>query len=110
MQADISICGYTLQPLPIHKLSQGRDTLLYSLLIYRLLLVKMKQTYGSCLHISHCCFQLKVDIDENPAVAAAENVRIVPTFKIYKNGSRVKEIVCPSRDMLEQSVRHYNSM
>ncbi|XWS10082.1 hypothetical protein CRYUN_Cryun39dG0045100 [Craigia yunnanensis] len=39
---------------------------------------------------------LKVDINESPAVANAENVRIVPTFKIYKNGSRVKEIVCPS--------------
>ncbi|KAL1350048.1 hypothetical protein HN51_026504 [Arachis hypogaea] len=51
---------------------------------------------------------LKVDIQENPTVATAENVRIVPTFKIYKNGSRVKEIVCPSRDMLEHSVRHYS--
>ncbi|KAJ7948735.1 TPR repeat-containing thioredoxin TTL1-like [Quillaja saponaria] len=51
---------------------------------------------------------LKVDIEESPAVATAENVRIVPTFKIYKNGSRVKEIICPSRDMLEHSVRHYS--
>ncbi|KAK1583409.1 hypothetical protein Q3G72_023528 [Acer saccharum] len=51
---------------------------------------------------------LKVDIDESPAVANAENVRIVPTFKIYKNGSRVKELVIPSRDMLEHSVRHYS--
>lgn len=51
---------------------------------------------------------LKVDINESPVVANAENVRIVPTFKIYKNGSRVKEIVCPSREMLEHSVRHYS--
>lgn len=51
---------------------------------------------------------LKVDTNESPAVANAENVRIVPTFKIYKNGSRVKEIVCPSREMLEHSVRHYS--
>ncbi|KAJ9182975.1 hypothetical protein P3X46_006901 [Hevea brasiliensis] len=51
---------------------------------------------------------LKLDIENNPAVANAENVRIVPTFKIYKNGNRVKEIVCPSRDMLEHSVRHYS--
>ncbi|KAK7272578.1 hypothetical protein RJT34_29265 [Clitoria ternatea] len=51
---------------------------------------------------------LKVDIQASPTVATAENVRIVPTFKIYKNGSRVKEIVCPSRDMLEHSVRHYS--
>ncbi|KDP32526.1 hypothetical protein JCGZ_14729 [Jatropha curcas] len=51
---------------------------------------------------------LKVDIEDHPTIANAENVRIVPTFKIYKNGSRVKEIVCPSRDMLEHSVRHYS--
>jgi hypothetical protein len=49
-----------------------------------------------------------VDIEESPTVANAENVRIVPTFKIYKNGIRVKEIVCPSRDVLEHSVRHYS--
>ncbi|KAJ6752009.1 hypothetical protein OIU85_002430 [Salix viminalis] len=46
---------------------------------------------------------IKVDVEENPAIANAENVRIVPTFKIYKNGNRVKEIVCPSHDMLEHS-------
>lgn len=41
-------------------------------------------------------------------MASAENVRFVPTFKIYKNGVRVKEIVRPSRDVLEHSVRHYS--
>ncbi|XP_039001601.1 TPR repeat-containing thioredoxin TTL1-like [Hibiscus syriacus] len=51
---------------------------------------------------------LKVDINESPVIANAENVRIVPTLKIYKNGSRVKELVCPSREMLEHSVRHYS--
>ncbi|KAE9620792.1 hypothetical protein Lal_00019850 [Lupinus albus] len=51
---------------------------------------------------------LKVDIEENPTVATAENVRIIPTFKIYKNGSLVKEIVCPGRDMLEHSIKHYS--
>ncbi|XP_059442433.1 TPR repeat-containing thioredoxin TTL1 [Corylus avellana] len=51
---------------------------------------------------------LKVDIEESPTVASAENVRFVPTFKIYKNGVRVKEIVRPSRDVLEHSVRHYS--
>ncbi|KAK7405321.1 hypothetical protein VNO78_06543 [Psophocarpus tetragonolobus] len=51
---------------------------------------------------------LKVDIQACPTVATAENVRVVPTFKIYKNGSRVKEIICPSHDMLEHSIRHYS--
>uniref|UniRef100_A0A5B7ATJ8 Thioredoxin domain-containing protein n=1 Tax=Davidia involucrata TaxID=16924 RepID=A0A5B7ATJ8_DAVIN len=51
---------------------------------------------------------LKVDVEESPAAANAENVRIVPTFKIYKNGCRVKEMVCPSPEVLESSVRHYS--
>ncbi|CAA6665849.1 unnamed protein product [Spirodela intermedia] len=50
---------------------------------------------------------LKVDVDESPDVASSESVRIVPTFKIYKQGSRVKEMICPSRQVLEYSVRHY---
>ncbi|XP_057952235.1 TPR repeat-containing thioredoxin TTL1 [Malania oleifera] len=51
---------------------------------------------------------LKVDVKESPAVANSESVRIVPTFKIYKNGVRVKEIICPSHQVLEYSVRHYS--
>ncbi|XP_047963730.1 TPR repeat-containing thioredoxin TTL1-like [Salvia hispanica] len=51
---------------------------------------------------------LKVDIEESPSIAHAENVRIVPTFKIYKRGTRVKEVICPSPEVLESSVRHYN--
>ncbi|CAK9151691.1 unnamed protein product [Ilex paraguariensis] len=51
---------------------------------------------------------LKVDVDESPTIANAENVRIVPTFKIYKRGSRVKEMVCPSPEVLEYTVRHYS--
>ncbi|EOA39808.1 hypothetical protein CARUB_v10008469mg [Capsella rubella] len=52
---------------------------------------------------------MKVDIEKCPSIGNAENVRVVPTVKIYKNGSRVKEIVCPSREVLEYSVRHYSS-
>ncbi|GAB4849399.1 hypothetical protein Ancab_004195 [Ancistrocladus abbreviatus] len=51
---------------------------------------------------------LKVDVEESAAIANAESVRIVPTFKIYKDGSRVKEIVNPTSDALEASVRHYS--
>ncbi|KAL5232019.1 hypothetical protein ABZP36_030795 [Zizania latifolia] len=50
---------------------------------------------------------LKVNVDESPMVARAENVRIVPTFKIYKDGARVKEMICPSLHNLCYSVRHY---
>ncbi|CAF2057029.1 unnamed protein product [Brassica napus] len=51
---------------------------------------------------------LTVDIDKCPSIGNAENVRVVPTVKIYKNGTRVKEIVCPSKEVLEYSVRHYS--
>ncbi|KAJ3670899.1 hypothetical protein LUZ60_008325 [Juncus effusus] len=51
---------------------------------------------------------LKVNINESQAVARSENVRIIPTFKIYKNGMRVKEMICPSQQVLEYSVRHYS--
>ncbi|XP_043700894.1 TPR repeat-containing thioredoxin TTL1-like isoform X1 [Telopea speciosissima] len=51
---------------------------------------------------------VKVDVEESPEVAKAENVRIVPTFKIYKKGSRVKEMICPTPQVLESSVRHYS--
>ncbi|KAD3066777.1 hypothetical protein R6Q59_019015 [Mikania micrantha] len=51
---------------------------------------------------------LKVDIEESPTIASVENVRIVPTIKIYKKGNRMKELVCPSREVLESSVRHYS--
>ncbi|KAL1537937.1 TPR repeat-containing thioredoxin TTL1-like [Salvia divinorum] len=51
---------------------------------------------------------LKVDIEESASIAHAENVRIVPTFKIYKKGARVKEMICPSPEVLESSVRHYS--
>ncbi|KAK6134708.1 hypothetical protein DH2020_031556 [Rehmannia glutinosa] len=44
---------------------------------------------------------LKVDIEESTAIAHAENVRIVPTFKIYRKGIRVKEMICPSPEVLE---------
>ncbi|KAK1439638.1 hypothetical protein QVD17_05458 [Tagetes erecta] len=51
---------------------------------------------------------LKVDIEESPTIASVENVRIVPTIKIYKKGNRMKEMVCPCKEVLESSVRHYS--
>ncbi|XP_042490274.1 TPR repeat-containing thioredoxin TTL1-like [Macadamia integrifolia] len=51
---------------------------------------------------------VKVDVEESPVVAKAENVRIVPTFKIYKNGTRVKEMICPTHQVLEYSIRNYS--
>ncbi|GLJ38630.1 hypothetical protein SUGI_0787650 [Cryptomeria japonica] len=50
---------------------------------------------------------LKVDIEENPTSAKSESISFVPTFKIYKNGVKVKEILCPSQQVLENSVKYY---
>ncbi|KAL5997899.1 hypothetical protein ACLOJK_008833 [Asimina triloba] len=50
----------------------------------------------------------KVDIKQSMAVANVENVKIAPTFKIYKNGARVKEMICPSQQVLELSVKNYS--
>ncbi|KAL4589017.1 hypothetical protein LXL04_001919 [Taraxacum kok-saghyz] len=50
----------------------------------------------------------KVDLVERGEIADAENVRVVPTIKIYKNGNRVKEMVCPSPEVLQSTLRHYS--
>ncbi|KAI9177539.1 hypothetical protein LWI28_016451 [Acer negundo] len=50
----------------------------------------------------------KVDVEESLVVAKAESIRSVPTFKIYKNGAKVKEMICPSHQLLEDIVRNYS--
>ncbi|KAK8933314.1 TPR repeat-containing thioredoxin TTL1 [Platanthera zijinensis] len=50
---------------------------------------------------------MKVEVSENQDIFKAENVRIVPTVKIYKNGARVKEMICPSLQVLEFSLQLY---
>ncbi|TYI63175.1 hypothetical protein E1A91_D09G001600v1 [Gossypium mustelinum] len=49
----------------------------------------------------------KVDVEESIAVGKAESIRMVPTFKIYKNGNKVKEMISPTHQFLEDSLRNY---
>ncbi|KFK37110.1 hypothetical protein AALP_AA4G214100 [Arabis alpina] len=49
----------------------------------------------------------KVDVEETLALAKAETIRKVPTFKIYKNGDKVKEMICPSHQFLEDTIKHF---
>ncbi|CAL9245898.1 unnamed protein product [Arabidopsis halleri] len=49
----------------------------------------------------------KVDVEESLALAKSESIKKVPTFKIYKKGEEVKEMVCPSHQLLEDSVTHF---
>ncbi|KAF7822924.1 inactive TPR repeat-containing thioredoxin TTL3 [Senna tora] len=51
---------------------------------------------------------IKVDVEECRAIAKAEGIRSVPTFKIYKNGRKVKEMIRPTHQFLEESVRNSN--
>lgn len=53
-------------------------------------------------------YGLKVDVEEILAVGKAESIRSVPTFKIYKNGVKLKEMICPSHQLLEDTVRSYS--
>jgi hypothetical protein len=50
-----------------------------------------------------------VDVEANPFLAKAESIDFVPTFKIYKNGFKVKELLGPTQEALEHAVSHYNS-
>ncbi|KAF7816958.1 TPR repeat-containing thioredoxin TTL1-like [Senna tora] len=51
---------------------------------------------------------LKVEIENHPYLVKSEGVRCVPAFKIYKNGSRVKEIPGNKHELLERSVKLYS--
>ncbi|KAK6940142.1 hypothetical protein RJ641_029673 [Dillenia turbinata] len=52
---------------------------------------------------------LTVEIEEHPYIAKLEGVNSVPAFKIYKNGSIVKEIPGHQTELLENSVKLYSS-
>ncbi|KAF8404577.1 hypothetical protein HHK36_009464 [Tetracentron sinense] len=52
---------------------------------------------------------LKVDVEDHPYIAKSESVSSVPAFKIYKNGSRVKEIPGNDHEYLESSVKFYST-
>ncbi|XP_059663237.1 inactive TPR repeat-containing thioredoxin TTL3 [Cornus florida] len=48
---------------------------------------------------------LKVNVEQSAAIAKAESVSLVPTFNIYKNGDKVKEIISPRHQDLESLLR-----
>lgn len=51
---------------------------------------------------------IKVDVEENPYLAKTESVNSVPTFKLYKNGTKMKEMLGPSQQALEYAVQQYS--
>lgn len=49
-----------------------------------------------------------MDIEANAYLAKAESVDYVPTFKIFKNGFKVKELQGPTHEALELAVSHFS--
>ncbi|KAJ3115550.1 Cytoplasmic thioredoxin isoenzyme 2 [Phlyctochytrium bullatum] len=47
---------------------------------------EFSQTYSTAVFV-------KVDVDDVPAVAESCGIRAMPTFQIYKDGQKVKEVV-----------------
>lgn len=52
---------------------------------------------------------MQVEIEDHPYMAKSEGVSSFPAFKIYKNGSRVKEISGNNHELLEKSVKLFSS-
>lgn len=61
-----------------------------------------------CLRFPSVNF-LKVEIEDNPYILQLEDVNSVPAFKIYKNGSTIKEISGDNCQLLESSVKMISS-
>ncbi|KAJ1689978.1 hypothetical protein LUZ63_014133 [Rhynchospora breviuscula] len=51
---------------------------------------------------------IKVDISQHPLIAKTENVHVLPSFIIYKNGNKVKEMICPLKHVLQSWVEYYS--
>uniref|UniRef100_A0A1D1XG15 Inactive TPR repeat-containing thioredoxin TTL3 n=1 Tax=Anthurium amnicola TaxID=1678845 RepID=A0A1D1XG15_9ARAE len=51
---------------------------------------------------------LKVDMEDNPSLVKSEEGTSVPSFKIYKNGSKVKDLAGSDHDLLESSLRVFS--
>ncbi|MCL7051402.1 hypothetical protein MKW94_015618 [Papaver nudicaule] len=52
---------------------------------------------------------IKVEVEEHPQLAKSEGVNVVPIFRMYKNGSRMKEIPGTSLELLESTVKFYTT-
>ena len=49
---------------------------------------------------------VKINIDEEPALAAAEHIEVIPTLVLYRGGQAVGSIVAPeSKAMIEAFIR-----
>ena len=61
-------------------------------------------TYCS-LRLCRCA--VRVDLEDRPWVAAAENVRSMPTFKLYRYGAKVEEFSGADPNKLAALINQY---
>ena len=61
---------------------------------------KIAEQYGNQLHIA------KVNIDEEQALAVQEQIEVIPTLVLYKDGQALGSIVAPeSKSAIEQFIQ-----
>ena len=49
---------------------------------------------------------VKINIDDEPALAEAEHIEVIPTLVLYRNGEAIGSIVAPeSKAMIESFIR-----
>ncbi|KAF8604423.1 thioredoxin [Ceratobasidium sp. AG-I] len=52
----------------------------------------------------------KVDVDEQPDISQEVGIRAMPTFIVFKDGNKVKDLVGANPGGLEQLVKHAQSL
>ena len=60
---------------------------------------RIADQFGDRLHVT------KINIDEEPALAEAQNIEIIPTLVLYREGQAIASIVAPeSKAAIEQFI------
>ncbi|XP_074332521.1 inactive TPR repeat-containing thioredoxin TTL3-like [Apium graveolens] len=60
---------------------------------------QLKKRYQTSIKV------FQINVDDHPDLASSEGVNVVPSFIIYKNGSRTKQIPGDNRNLLETSIQ-----
>ena len=61
---------------------------------------RISKQYGDFITVA------KINVDDNPHLADAEHIEIIPTLVLYKNGKAVSSIVAPeSKAMIDDFIR-----
>ena len=65
---------------------------------------KIAQQYGEELNV------VKVNIDEEPALAEREHIEVIPTLVLYRAGQALGSVVAPgSKAAIEDFIRQYRN-